>query len=219
MAADATFFACAPGSETDVFDQIADRLAMQGWAITPQFVAPEFVDGLRQDIERLEDQNRLRSAAVGRGDAKTIDTSIRGDRILWLGDDVASLAQHHYLARMEQLRMALNQSLFLGLAEFECHFAYYPTGAFYARHIDQHANQDSRVISAILYLNAEWMPQDAGELRIYFDNEESFVDIPPVAGTLVTFLSDRFYHEVLAVGRPRHSVTGWFRRRPLDTAR
>lgn len=216
MADNAALLPPEPAIESDSLEKIVDRLATQGWAVTPHFVSGDVTEGLERNIAELESCNRLQPAAVGRGAGKVIEPSIRGDRIFWLDESATSAAQQEYLARMERLRTLLNQSLFLGLNEFECHFAVYPPGAFYTRHIDQHANQDTRVVSAILYLNAEWMPQDAGELRIYSDDDDSYFDVPPVAGTLVTFLSDRFYHEVLPAGRTRHSITGWFRRRTLS---
>lgn len=218
MADNAALLPPDPAVESDSLEKIVDRLATQGWAVSPHFVSGDVTEGLERDIIDLESRNRLQPAAVGRGTTKVIEPSIRGDSIFWLDESAASAAQQHYLDRMTQLRALLNQSLFLGLNEFECHFASYPPGAFYSRHIDQHANQDTRVVSAILYLNAEWTPQDAGELRLYADDDDSYFDVPPVAGTLVTFLSGRFYHEVLPARQPRRSVTGWFRRRALSTA-
>jgi len=50
-------------------------------------------------------------------------------------------------------------------------------------------------------------------LRIFLpqaDGTEKTCDVPPLAGTLVTFLSGEFPHEVLPTTRERLSVTGWF---------
>ncbi|MNU05986.1 hypothetical protein D3C72_2509970 [compost metagenome] len=66
----------------------------------------------------------------------------------------------------------------------------------------------------MFYLNEAW-PQDAGgQIRLYLDADcREFVDVEPEAGTLVLFLSDRFWHEVLPARQQRLSVTGWYRRR------
>lgn len=198
--------------------EIADKLAQQGWAIVPNFIPPEVVDGLREDIEQLARHAQLRPAAVGRGLTRQVETLIRSDRISWISEQTAGpSAQSAFVARMNALRQVLNEQLFLGLMEFECHFAHYPPGAFYSKHLDQHTDLDSRRVSAVTYLNSQWTPEDGGELRIYFDDNSS-IDVPPVAGTLVTFLSDRFYHEVLPTRSSRYSLAGWFRRRPLGTA-
>jgi SM-20-related protein len=68
------------------------------------------------------------------------------------------------------------------------------------------------VLSCVLYLNREWGPEDRGQLRLYRPGAAP-LDIPPQGGTLVTFLSDRFEHEVVPARRERLSLTGWFRRR------
>jgi Rps23 Pro-64 3,4-dihydroxylase Tpa1-like proline 4-hydroxylase len=39
------------------------------------------------------------------------------------------------------------------------------------------------------------------------------LDILPMAGRLVLFLSGEFWHEVRPAKRPRMSLTGWFRTR------
>jgi SM-20-related protein len=39
------------------------------------------------------------------------------------------------------------------------------------------------------------------------------MDVLPQGGRLLTFLSERFEHEVLPAHRERISLTGWFRRR------
>ena len=80
----------------------------------------------------------------------------------------------------------------------------------------------------ILYLNENWQAEQGGQLRLYTDataeNEgnvegdlqqgrQDYVDIEPQGGTLVLFLSERFYHEVLPATRERLSLTGWLRRR------
>jgi SM-20-related protein len=36
------------------------------------------------------------------------------------------------------------------------------------------------------------------------------LDISPIGGRLVMFLSDTFYHEVLPTSKDRMSLTGWF---------
>jgi SM-20-related protein len=110
----------------------------------------------------------------------------------------------------------LNRELQLGLFELEAHFAAYPPGAFYRRHRDQQTGSNIRVVSCVLYLNSDWKgADDGGQLRLYLDSEQSanYQDVPPEGGTLVCFMSERFWHEVLPASRLRLSLTGWFRRR------
>ncbi len=70
---------------------------------------------------------------------------------------------------MDSLREAMNRGLFLGLEDFESRFALYPPGAFYLRHVDRFRDDDRRMVSAVLYLNDEWLPEYGGQLRMYLD--------------------------------------------------
>ena len=190
---------------------IVDDLATRGWS-QQQLVLP---DGL---IQSLADECRLRAAqgelspaGVGRGAAQEIRENVRGDHIQWLehGDsDNCDL----YLSVMDSLRLALNRGLFLGLEDFESHFAMYPPGAFYLKHVDRFRDDDRRMVSAVVYLNDAWLPEHGGQLRMYLNDAEQY-DVVPVGGCLVVFLSGEVPHEVLPANRERLSLTGWFRRR------
>jgi SM-20-related protein len=136
---------------------------------------------------------------------------VRGDRIQWLetGQDAAC---DQYLTIMDGLRQALNQGLYLGLEDFESHFALYPPGAFYLKHLDRFRDNDRRTVSVVLYLNQDWQAEQGGALRLYLVGGETF-DVLPQAGSLLVFLSAQMPHEVLPATRERLSLTGWFRRR------
>ena len=113
---------------------------------------------------------------------------------------------------MDTLRGELNRQLFLGLEDFECHFALYEPGAFYQKHVDRFRDDDRRAVSAVLYLNEEWLAEQGGALRLYPEGVEPR-DVLPQLGTLAVFLSANLPHEVLPATRERLSLTGWFRRR------
>jgi SM-20-related protein len=139
---------------------------------------------------------------------------VRGDFIAWLSQPERD-AEQQLLGKLEELRAAFNRGLMAGLEDFQGHFALYPSGSTYARHFDRLIGSDVRAISAALYLNEDWQPEDGGQLRIYTGGGTS-EDVMPVGGRLVVFQSDRFEHEVLPARRERLSFTGWFRRRPLE---
>jgi SM-20-related protein len=173
------------------------------------------------NVAKLADEARERDAAgefhaagVGLGAARVQRSDVRGDRILWLDQSLARSAQQPFWQELDALRLALNETLLLGLFSFEGHYALYPPGSYYRRHRDQFrgaGSSDIRVISCAMYLNENWALADGGALRIY--DGERVRDVLPVAGTLVCFLSDRFEHEVLPATRERLALTGWFRRR------
>ena len=136
---------------------------------------------------------------------------IRGDAIQWLEPGQAAVSDR-YLALMDSLRGELNRQLYLGLEDFECHFALYEPGAFYQKHVDRFRDDDRRAVSAVLYLNEVWQAEEGGALRLYPEGAEP-QDVLPQLGTLVVFLSANLPHEVLPATRERLSLTGWFRRR------
>jgi SM-20-related protein len=193
-------------------DAIADRIGDHGWAVTPGFIAREAVETLRSVVLERAARGEFRPAAVGAGPRRAVRADIRGDRICWVHAP-ESPAEERLLQEFDALRLALNRVLQLGLFEFECHYALYPAGAGYARHIDQLIAGAARRVSIVLYLNADWNRADGGALRLYRDAAEP-VEILPRGGTLVTFLSERFEHEVLPTQRERLSLTGWLRCRP-----
>lgn len=196
------------------FTTIVDELAERGWSLQPSFLSTGVTHDLAAECRRRAQAGALAPAGIGRGEALAVREGIRGDRIQWLEPGQSVLCDR-YLGFMDELRQSLNQALFLGLEEFECHFALYPPGAFYQTHLDRFRDDDARCVTAVLYLNPDWQPADGGALRMYLGADES-LDIPPLAGHLVVFLSGEFPHEVLVTHAERLSLTGWFRRRPVD---
>ncbi len=197
---------------------IVDGLATRGWAVDEAFLPPEEVVRLAAESRALWEDGDFRQAAVGVGAERLIRPEIRRDHVLWLTPEDATPAQRRYFARVEALRQAANAALFLGLFDFEAHLTVYPSGAFYRRHLDRFRAVAARTVSLILYLNEDWPDDAGGALRLSLDEldeagEGPTRDIPPRGGTLVAFLSDRFYHEVLPATRERLSLTGWLKTR------
>ncbi|MCG8294122.1 2OG-Fe(II) oxygenase [Pseudomonas entomophila] len=200
--------------EHPMLSAIVDDLATRGWSQQPLFLPDELARALALECRRRHAEGELNPAGVGRGAAQEVREAIRGDQIQWI-DPGDSEACDHYLGAMDSLRQAINQGLYLGLEDFECHFALYPPGAFYRRHLDRFRDDDRRAVSAVFYLNEGWQPDDGGQLRMFLQGDVEH-DVPPLAGTLVVFLSGDIPHEVLPAGRERLSLTGWFRRRGND---
>lgn len=202
-------------------DNIATQIGEQGYSIIENFLDSNTISSLAAEALNLKAEAALKPAGIGRKNL-ALHPEIRGDSIYWLDPEQASSAQQTYFLHMEKLRLALNQSLYIGLFGLESHLAIYPAGAFYKRHLDCFANADSskpqRKISCIVYLNQNWQTQDGGQLRLYLNtNDEqqtNFLDISPIGGRAVIFLSDTFHHEVLPAKRERISLTGWFITRP-----
>ncbi|MBL3876116.1 2OG-Fe(II) oxygenase [Pseudomonas syringae pv. theae] len=191
--------------------RIVDDLAANGWSQQNIFLPEALTLELAQECRKRAAEGELEPAAVGRGPAQEIREGIRGDRIQWLEPGQVECCDS-YLELMDSLRQALNRGLFLGLEDYESHFALYPPGARYLRHVDRFRNDDKRMVSAVLYLNNAWLPEHGGQLRMYLKDDLAY-DVQPTGGCLVVFLSGDIPHEVMPATRDRLSLTGWFRRR------
>lgn len=191
--------------------RIADDLAGPGWSEQSIFLPAELTEALAEACRARAAAGELTPAAIGRGDRQLVQEGVRGDYTAWLEPGQCAPGDA-WLALMEALRQALNRELFLGLEELECHFALYPPGAFYQRHLDCFRDDDSRTVTVVLYLNEAWQPDEGGELRLYLPNGRVH-DVMPQGGSLACFMSADFPHEVLPATRERLSLTGWFRRR------
>lgn len=197
-------------ADPERFDALVGGLATHGWAVQPGFVAAADVAALAELVDRKAENGELRPAAVGAGTGRAVRTDVRGDAIQWLLVPETD-AERRVLGSFEALRLALNRGLQLGLHELECHYARYAPGTHYARHLDRSPAGSERVVSVVQYLNPDWRVGDGGELALYVDGREILVE--PRGGTLVTFLSERYEHEVRTARVVRRSLTGWFRRR------
>jgi SM-20-related protein len=195
------------------FNDAANEIAHRGWTVVSDFLSPQTVAALRGEAEHLWQQSHFRKAGTGRLGGYAIRPEIRSDHIYWLDDQQQTEAQTLYRETIEELRQELNQELFVSLATYESHFAVYPAGASYQKHLDRFSNADERTLSCSFYLNENWKEEYGGQLRLYLPN--SYVDVLPTAGTCVLFRSDTFFHEVLPATETRFSLTGWFRRRSL----
>jgi SM-20-related protein len=190
-----------------IFEQIADGLAGQGYAIVDDFLSKEEVKAIHGSETFPRDIFEFKKAGIGKTTSLQINESVRGDFIRWVDRTTAPYPVQVYLERLEALIPFLNQSLYLSLKDFEVHLTMYPVGTFYKRHLDQFRADDHRKLSVICYLNEDWMQEHGGQLRMYFPDESK--DVLPLAGRLVCFRSDQIEHEVLPASRTRLSITGW----------
>jgi len=195
-------------------EEILTAIERHGWACMPHFMGERESHGLLRACESSFAQGEFRQAGVGRRGSPEVRQEIRGDHVLWIDPGTTSPEQKVWLETLENLRLAINRRFFLGLHDYEGHFAIYPPGAFYKAHLDRHEGSSERIVTTILYLNDDWQPGDGGELKLWTtpgDREGGFVLIEPRLGVLVCFLSGDFWHEVMPAHKTRASITGWFR--------
>jgi SM-20-related protein len=190
---------------------VSADLITSGISVRDQFASAGEISALRECARARELRGDFAPARVGRQGAERRRENIRGDFTCWLREPVLP-PERALLKRLEELRLQLNREAFLGLFELELHYARYPAGAAYSRHVDQPQGSTQRRVSVVLYLNSQWQAADGGILRIHAADER-FVDVEPIAGRLVCFLTPGREHEVLEARCERLSVSGWFRGR------
>ncbi|WP_243032549.1 2OG-Fe(II) oxygenase [Vibrio cincinnatiensis] len=186
-------------------EKLLDAIAEQGWYVWDDFLTPDQVSRLRFCAYKS-----WQRARVGRQDEAQHISQIRSDKIQWLKESMGQPIQD-YLDQMEQIRQQVNQHFFLGLFEYEAHFAKYEVGDFYKKHLDAFRGNENRKLTTVFYMNPHWCAADGGELKLYDLNDQWIETIAPTSGRLVVFLSERFPHEVLPTQAERISIAGWFR--------
>ncbi|MBO0934527.1 2OG-Fe(II) oxygenase [Fibrella aquatilis] len=195
------------------FETLIDGMLANSYGLIDGFLTDEETAQLAQRLHTRRTAGQFREAGIGNGQA-VVAKAIRGDEILWLDADNATPEETSFLGRVEQLIDYLNRTCYLGLRDYELHYALYPAGAFYKRHLDRFRADSKRKLSLICYLNRHWQPTDGGQLALYLpqpNGTEQTLTIEPLGGRLVCFDSGLLEHEVLPAIRDRLSLTGWLR--------
>jgi len=197
---------CRYMDSVDKLNLAIDQLSDIGYFIWDDFVSSEDVGKLVSIANQGSKSGDFKKAGIGKQALFQLDKSIRGDYIQWLDRNNQNQIVLQFLDKMERLKNTLNQTCYLGLKDFETHFAIYPENTFYKKHIDRFQQNAHRVISFVLYLNENWQEGHGGELAIYLDDKTEIIE--PLAGRLLLFRSE-LEHEVLMSYRNRYSITGW----------
>lgn len=199
-----------------IYEKIIDGLMADKYAVADDFFSVDEVAVLREEILRRCNEEQFRKSAIGNQSNEQVIGAIRGDFILWMDEENAGHEENIFFDRINDFMAYMNRTCFMGLADKEFHYAVYPPGTFYKRHLDTFKNDSRRKLSVVTYLNDEnWQPEYGGELTIYTseNGSEKAIDIYPVRGRVVVFESQELEHEVKPVKRDRLSITGWIKTR------
>lgn len=203
-------------AENPQYERIIEDLLAQQYSIVEDFFTAEDVSILRQSLVEKHEEDAFKKAAIGNRVNEIIVKSIRGDVILWMDELQANEAEMLFFNKINNLVNYLNKTCFLGILHKEFHYALYPEGTYYKRHLDTFQNDDRRKLSFVCYLNEEgWLPENGGELVLYLDEngKETEKVIYPFPGRVVIFESQIIEHEVKPVNKERMSITGWLKTR------
>ncbi len=196
------------------YETIIDDLLVQQYSIVDSFFTEEEVTLLRNSLCTKHEEDRFKKSAIGNRTNEEIDRSVRGDFILWINEQQQTPAEQLFFKKINDFVAYLNRTCFLGILQKEFHYAIYPTGTFYKRHLDTFMNDDRRRLSVVCYLNeANWPASNGGELVMYPEGKKE-IEILPLPGRIVFFESQLLEHEVKPVkGGERLSITGWLKTR------
>jgi SM-20-related protein len=185
-----------------MIDKIIQDVHQQGWSYQQNLVD-------KFHLANLEDLFKTDFVPAGVGPERQRIEEIRGDWIKWLNPLHPPGGLEQEMEFLRVLQNELNQKLYLGLQDFECHLAKYPPGRLYKKHVDRFEKDSSRSISFIFYLHQKWSEADGGELVLYNKDGEVIKTILPLPGSILVFLSEDFPHEVKVCSQERKSLTGW----------
>jgi SM-20-related protein len=196
------------------YETIIDDLISKKFAVVDHFFTNDEVRALKENLVHKYEEDAFKKAAIGNVFQEQIVKSIRGDYIYWLNEQEDALVERVFFDKINDLVQYLNRTCFLGIREKEFHYAVYPEGTFYKRHLDTFQNDDRRKLSIVCYLNDEhWEPDYGGALAIYHPSKqgEATTLVYPLQGRMVIFESQVLEHEVLPVYKSRFSITGWLK--------
>ncbi len=200
-----------------LYEKVITDLVEQQYSIVENFFSNAEVLALRESLLVKYEEDMFKKSAIGNMTNEVIVEAIRGDFIFWLDESLCNTAERQFFDKVNDFISYLNRTCFMGIADQEFHYAVYPPGTFYKRHLDTFQNDNKRKLSIVCYLNDEdWQPEYGGELTLYHNNDgtETALNIYPVQGRMVIFESNILEHEVKPVKQERLSITGWLKSRP-----
>lgn len=187
-----------------------DEIANKNYVVIDDFLSKTEYQLLRSVfIKKLPS---FTPAGIGALNENKIVEGIRGDHTLWL-DKKRDTELDPIWNIIDETMSIFNRYCFLSLSGYEFHFANYPPGGHYDKHLDQFQKRNNRTISFVLYLNENWQKEDGGELEIFHEDGSSLF-VEPIGTRLVMFRSDLVPHAVIKSNKNRYSLTGWFLQTP-----
>tara|TARA_R110001592_G_scaffold58067_2_gene176293 strand:+ start:6496 stop:7125 length:630 start_codon:yes stop_codon:yes gene_type:complete len=191
-----------------VAETISASIVTKGYAVVDNLLPKAELQQIQLRFEELQQEDEFLKAGIGKQIHFTIDNTVRGDFIRWIDSSDKSAPVYKLFEYVNELLTNLNRTYFLGIKDYETHYAFYPKGKGYQMHRDRFKTNPHRIISFVFYLNENWQKGDGGELVLYNEETEAIETIAPKANRLAVFLSETL-HEVKSCNTERRSITGW----------
>ncbi len=143
------------------FEKIISDLMDHSYSVVPDFLTTAETDALRTVLLQKFEEDAFKKASIGNRFNEVQMKSVRGDFISWIDPALAAGPEARFLTRIDALVAYLNRTCFLGIAGKEFHYAIYPEGTRYQRHLDVFKNDDRRQLSLVCYLNEpDWRSEE-----------------------------------------------------------
>jgi SM-20-related protein len=191
------------------FSSFIDTYLDTNVGVSENFLSATLSGHLKDNLTALFKDKLLHAAGTGNEKLIVHNKLVRGDSIYWLDRKHNDPHENSFFDLMDGFIEYLNRTCYTGITGYEFHYTLYEKGSFYTRHLDQFQNNGNRAYSMIMYLNADWVLADGGELCIHHHDHEQH--IAPMNGKSVFFKSTELEHEVLITAKPRMSITGWLK--------
>lgn len=191
-----------------VAETISAGIVEKGYAIIDNLLPLADLKAINHRFDELQEEDEFSKAGIGKQLNFTVDKVVRGDFIRWIDAKDEQAPTYQLYEYINELVTNLNRTCFLGIKDYETHYAFYPQGRGYQMHRDRFKNNPHRIVSFVFYLNENWQEGDGGELVLYNEDKEAIETLTPKANRLAVFLSETL-HEVKNCNTERRSITGW----------
>ena len=203
--------------------QAAATLMRCGWATIDDWLPAEVVEGIAS-VAAASMRTRRNGGSDGVDWRTPEPRHARTDVATWLTVGQRPASDSKFSERLLPRFDALAADLCLLMdgihGRLELQLACFPEArhARYRRHTDANAvggpASDERKVTCILYCNPTWSKASAGCLRLTRPDHDKggaggTIDIEPIGGRLLVFMSGAIAHEVLPTEADRFAVTAW----------
>lgn len=101
------------------------------------FLNENLANHLKENLVQLFLEKRMKTAGIGNNTKFQQDKLVRSDVIYWLDRKHNNIHENLFFDLIDEFVTYLNRTCYLGITGYEFHYAYYDTGSFYKRHLDQ----------------------------------------------------------------------------------